>query len=289
MISDAHLLCGICLESVLETDCVHMCCDKTHNGMCKGCTSSYISNKIESAFLGSCPTIYCPCLHADSKRRRTLDFKQWKLLISENVAKEYTLLADSLLAFLCGGCHSLKSLQIISTDEQVNQAHCHLKKAIDAIGVPVSFEMFLLELNQYQAGEMTVEEFYNRICTVYFSGSMVSNHPKVEISNPFMIDILHCSRESLHHNINQIFLHLWHQITATDKDVWEEFKRILRMIMDPERRANLHLRHLRSRPRIWTPCCHREHCFRCKTKVSIHKNNMIYGNTALPRFSKMIY
>lgn len=49
--------------------------------------------------------------------------------------------------------------------------------------------------------------------------------------------------------------------------MWEDFKKILRLVADPERRANLHLRHLRSRPRIWTPCCHREHCFRCRTKV----------------------
>lgn len=175
-ISNAHLQCSICLESVFETDCVHMCTDKTHSGMCRGCTSSYISNKIESAFLGSCPTIHCPCSHTDGRMRRTLDFRQWKTLVSEKVAKDYTLLADSLLAFLCGGCHSLKSLQITSTDEQANQAHGLVKRAIDAVGAPASFEFFLLELNQFQQGEINVEEFYNRICTVYFPGSMVKIH-----------------------------------------------------------------------------------------------------------------
>lgn len=41
---------------------------------------------------------------------------------------------------------------------------------------------------------------------------------------------------------------------------------ILHLIADPERKSALHLRHLRSRPRFFTPCCAKEHCFRCKTK-----------------------
>ena len=166
--------CGICLESVLEGESVHMCSDKTHDGMCKTCALSYISNKIESAFLGSCPTIFCPCTHTDGRRRRLLDYKQWRLLVSEKDVKEYTLLADSILAYLCGGCHSLKSLQITSTDEQNSQSHTLLKKAIESAGATVTFDGFIVELNQFAIGELSVEEFYNKICNVYFSGSMVS-------------------------------------------------------------------------------------------------------------------
>ena len=175
----SQVQCGICLESVLVTDCVHMCSDKTHSGMCKTCALSYISNKIESAFLGSCPTMLCPCTHSDGRRRRTLDFKQWRLLVPEIVVKEYTLLADSILAYLCGGCHSLKSLQITSTEEQITQAQGLVTKAIQSLGSTVNCETFMLELNQFSLGELSVEEFYSRICSVYFSGSMVSiNTPR---------------------------------------------------------------------------------------------------------------
>jgi len=41
---------------------------------------------------------------------------------------------------------------------------------------------------------------------------------------------------------------------------------VLKLLPDPERRANLHLRYLRDRPRMKTACCSREHCFRCQTK-----------------------
>lgn len=167
--------CEICLESHPASEDVNMCSDKSHDGMCKGCAVSYISNKIESAFLGSCPTMLCPCSHTDGKRRRTLDYKQWRTLVPEKDVKEHGSLADSILAFLCGGCHSLKSLQITSTEEQVIQAHGLVKKSIEAVGASAGFEAFIDELNQFTSGELSVEEFYNRICTVHFSGIMVSS------------------------------------------------------------------------------------------------------------------
>jgi hypothetical protein len=172
-----HILnqCGICLESHPESEDVNMCSDKSHDGMCKGCAVSYISNKIDSAFLGSCPTMLCPCLHADGKRRRTLDYKQWRTLVPEKDVKEHSSLADSILAFLCGGCHSLKSLQITSTEEQILQAHGLVKKSIEAVSTSAGFEAFTDELNQFTSGELSVEEFYARICTVHFSGIMVSS------------------------------------------------------------------------------------------------------------------
>jgi hypothetical protein len=35
---------------------------------------------------------------------------------------------------------------------------------------------------------------------------------------------------------------------------------------DPERRAVLHLRYLHVRPEVWSKCCKRRHCFRCRIK-----------------------
>lgn len=167
--------CGICLESHPAADDVNMCSDKSHDGMCRGCAVSYLSNKIDSAFLGSCPTMLCPCLHTDGKRRRILDYKQWRALVPEKDLKEHGLLADSILAFLCGGCHSLKSLQIASSEEQILQAHGLVRKSIEAVGSSAGFDAFIDELNQFASGELSVEEFYTRICTVHFSGIMVSS------------------------------------------------------------------------------------------------------------------
>lgn len=54
--------------------------------------------------------------------------------------------------------------------------------------------------------------------------------------------------------------------TDTDEDAWIKMKRVLQLVSNPERRANLHLRYIRERPKVWMPCCNsRAQCFRCKT------------------------
>jgi hypothetical protein len=232
--------CEVCLENLVENDSLHMCSDKTHHGLCKSCAFSYINNRIDSSFLGSCQTMICPCAHSDGKRRRILDFKQWRILVPQADLKKYTSLADSILAYLCGGCHSLKSLQIISTEEQIVLAEGILKKSIETVGGTELHDSFKHELNLFVLGELSVEDFYDRLAGEYFSRSMVS---------------------------------------GTDQEVWEIVKNVLRLVIDPERRANLHLRHLRSRPRMWTPCCHREHCFRCRTK-DFHEGRSCDENTS---------
>ena len=46
------------------------------------------------------------------KKRKLLIFEEWKLMVPNTVHVKYTSLAQSILAFLCGGCHSLKSLDV---------------------------------------------------------------------------------------------------------------------------------------------------------------------------------
>jgi hypothetical protein len=221
--------CEICLENKSNVDAIQFCSEEDHNGNsnCTNCTIAYITNKIETSFLGSCPTIFCPSSsHLDGKKK-ILDFRQWKNLLSPGDLKKYHSLADSLLAFLCGGCHSLKSLQINSTQEQLKIAKGIVKNKVETMGGTELYDSFIRDLNFFVLGDIIVEQFYAKLRDEYFPTSMISE---------------------------------------SDQEVWEVFKNILRLIQDPERRANLHLRHLRSRPRIWTPCCHREHCFRCRTK-----------------------
>lgn len=66
----------------------------------------------------------------------------------------------------------------------------------------------------------------------------------------------------------------------TDQNAWAVFSLILSMITDPERRASLHLRYIRDRPRVWTSCCNREHCFKCKIK-DFHNGTTCDQNIAM--------
>lgn len=54
-------------------------------------------------------------------------------------------------------------------------------------------------------------------------------------------------------------------LNIDEKNVENNFKKILSFIKNPERRVNLYLRYLRDYPKVKTNCCSAEHCFNCKT------------------------
>ena len=65
-----------------------------------------------------------------------------------------------------------------------------------------------------------------------------------------------------------------------EAESWQVFVNILLLIANPERRNSLHIRYLLERPKFYTPCCVRVHCFRCKTK-DFHEDRSCEDNTSL--------
>jgi hypothetical protein len=208
----------------------NFCLDHTHEGCCKDCVTNYVENTVTSAFLGTCPIISCPsAAHpVRSKKRRILLYEEWNKILPSEISKKYSELASSLLAFLCGGCHALKSLDVgFESSHSSGKSYQYIEKYLgEQDGGSKRMTDLLSVFVDYSAGLLTTEECYSALQTEYFSNLM----------------------------------------TKSDTSAWELFYHLLRMICDPERRANLHLRYLRDRPRIKTLCCMREHCFRCKVK-----------------------
>jgi len=230
-----EILCPICLST--PEDPVNLFSDNSPERTCKECISAYIKSNVSSAYLGSCPTISCPS--TTHKKKRILPYKEWAAIVPKETTKRYSELAGSVLAFLCGGCHTLKSLDVGFESDQTGTSYHNLEKylastpagggAAEGNGkskkkntVPELIE----DIQAYSIGEFTVEEFYRHVTDKYFSSLQI----------------------------------------MADAEAWKTFVCLLKMIVDPERRVNLHLRYLRDHPRIKTACCNREHCFRCKMK-----------------------
>jgi len=218
----SETICPICRGP--PEDSTNFCHDKSHEMCCKVCISSYIESTVSSAFLGSCPVISCPSSSHQNgtKRKRILLYDEWSKTLPTEVSRRYVELANSLLAFLCGGCHALKSLDV-GFDASSAQ---NISKYFTDNQSSVTMDELSQNLSMFESGGLTVEECYASLIKDMFPNLM----------------------------------------TLTDSLAWEVFVNILKMIPDPERRANLHLRYLRDRPRIKTLCCNREHCFRCKVK-----------------------
>lgn len=215
--------CQICLTYI---DNPINLCEDNHERFCTSCMSSYIQSTVSNSYMGSCPIICCPSeVHVKKKEKKIIKYEKWKEIVPMETSQRFTLLANSLLAFLCGGCHTLKSLDI-GYDPKNQEIIPSIQEAIQIKGKNrSSFEYIKEMINQFISGNCGLDEFYRnlkQVCPSMTSGG--------------------------------------------DTESWKIFSAILRLISDPERRANLHLRYLRERPRIRTLCCRKEHCFSCKIK-----------------------
>lgn len=245
-LSSSNNTCSVCREEIQSENFVNFCCedyDESHEPICNVCMCGFITRKVSESYLGTCPILKCPLTHSNGTSRN-LDFSKWtkaSWLTSETI-KKYKNLANSTLAFLCGGCHSLKSISVaanpISTAQQ-ETAWLTISSAMQRFGNGNSVEQFRFQLEGYRIGLVNLENIFESIMRNYL---------------PMLASF-------------------------SDRDAWELFKNILIMIDDPSLQANLHLRYLRARPRIWTPCCNREHCFKCKTK-DFHNGRSCDENTA---------
>lgn len=211
--------CAICLDTVANP--VNFCPDKCHDSVCKECASDYIDSLLASSFHGSCPALYCPVIH-DKKSRRLLVYDEWKSEFS-SASSKYTSLANSLLGFLCGGCHAMKTLDVGFEASKSADSYKTLKSTL---GEASKEAEFFSAIETFAWGGLSVEDFYEHLIKTFF--------PKLA--------------------------------SETDANAWDIFKCVLKSISNPERRANLHLRYLRDRPRIKTLCCSHEHCYNCQIK-----------------------
>ena len=106
-----ELKCPLCFEIQDSDNFISFCQDATHDPICKECIKSYCVHKIENSFVGTCPTMICPCLkeHVNNEDR-LLEFSKWTAsdVVSSYDVKSFKNLASSLLLFLCAGCHTMR-------------------------------------------------------------------------------------------------------------------------------------------------------------------------------------
>ena len=226
--------CGICLSpGSLHNPCVDK--DASHPSACKECITDYVLAKIADTYVGSCPVFTCPlCIHPDAPKNAKAKLLPSSDLLSlidtPEVRTQYLDMAKNLLTFQCGGCHKRKTLFIECTPSQREEAKSSLQTVIaatNASSLECGFPQFLDVISAFDAGVISVSDCYAATTSRFF--------PEIQSS-------------------------------PEDSKAWQLFKHVLQCVVEPERRANLHLRYLRDRPFITTQCCTQNHCFRCKSK-----------------------
>ena len=229
----------ICCICLETTDTfIHVCNEIPTKMTCKDCLLQYIEQKLSSAFPGTCPALTCPC-HS----KRLMEFQKLIEILPYDHIQRYSQLANTLLIFLCGACHNSKSMAIEYNPANVQEAEM---KVFDKI-----LEVAKAKEIDFEAHKIQFLGHFNEYC----SGI---------ITVESFFDIC---RDYFHELCN-----------GTESDAMQTLSNLLRLIQNPERRNLLHLRFLNERPRFYTPCCSRLHCFRCKTK-DFHDDKTCEENT----------
>lgn len=223
-----HLdLCPLCLDVPAECDREERVCPD-HGSHASVCRDC-LKSYIDHKMTNAVSG-YCPAITCPcvhaDKQPRILNYLAWSSWDAKS-KDTYETLAKDVFTLLCGGCHSNQTVLVCGYLETIPKAHIALQQAMESAGADEALvNDFHAELSAYCDGKQAANAFYDSINSKYL---------------PTLTGM-------------------------QDKAAWGIFKQILTIIPNPERVATLQLRYLRSRPRVWSPCCNREHCFRCKIK-----------------------
>lgn len=176
---------------------------------------------------GMCPVLTCPlCVAASTSK-----------------SLRPALLPSSLIIDLCDPPVVKKYHQLIEAVLSLQCATCHQRKTQLVEYNRDEILTCLKSLHDYNVNidEVALQKLFSDLC----SGD---------------ISIDECYQDLLTTHVPCVLAESNHN------EAWGAFKITLKLIKEPERRANLQLRYLRERPFIVTSCCQRRHCFRCKSK-----------------------
>lgn len=170
--------CALCLANIeCEGDKLDNFCDDIHDLVCRPCLQSYITHKISNSVFGTCPIMYCPCLHAD-KMHRIMKYKVWAQVSPTEIVEKYSTLAQKVLGFMCGNCHSFKSLHV---DGDHSQALAVIKTnlAQNPNDSERKLEAFTLAIANYSRGLRELNEFYDELATTHFPTPLLTGDSSI--------------------------------------------------------------------------------------------------------------
>ena len=196
---------------------------------CLQCLKGYLTATISGVVEGaSVPALYCPvCPPAKEKGEGNRCLLNFSFLL--NLSESDSDVKNCLNRYF-------KLAQNVGT---IQCGSCHCRKSIqvapdDMGGIKKLEQLEAVDvitvhnvIKQYDSGDIGVELFFDQVSKVLF--------PSLNL--------------------------------LSDMDAWNSIiLNVLKIIVNPERRINFHLRYLRNRPRVWSPCHNQEQCFKCKTR-----------------------
>mmetsp|Transcript_168280 Transcript_168280/g.540643 ORF Transcript_168280/g.540643 Transcript_168280/m.540643 type:complete len:425 (-) Transcript_168280:150-1424(-) len=277
--------CCVCLEKLplaeLEASS-DVCGSKRCSGCCGACLQQYFESKVASSQF-SLPTISC------IQCRGRLPCSRWRECVEEPTYQRYKDLARRLLNVRCPACDRMLSL---AAEEPGTR---HREGALEAFRQRCRDLKAVCDTwSGFKKGTVTAARFVD-VLTESGPSDLLDSRPERRIAD----DGWHYAhrqffqwygQERAQREWDLADVYSLARRVARDGDEYTlaEFRDwfgntgaqarwasapicamrlaedVLPLIDDVERRTALHLAQLRRYPKIWTPCCHMEYCFKCQ-------------------------
>jgi len=295
-------ICAVCMCEVGEEEDALFCnkwCSEQHDEACSchiECMQYLIESVLNSAFPGSCPVISCPCLHQRTKKSSghnspvqsnsnnvilsprgsfvaeypqttfIVPYSTWSTHMNnvgmESLVLKHKQLAANLMPFLCSSCHMQRSIQ---ENYACPDVPAPPNVAPGNTTVLPRKRTDLEEVLDWQPHESMLQAVRRNVHSMQYV-----NHNSFEATMRMYL--------SGRISVNDFYRFLSQACFGSSQTVpFPQFRLVLMLIEDPERRNNLHLRYLRDHREFLTLCCEAKHCWTCKSRphphISCEQNN----------------
>ncbi|CAB1120973.1 unnamed protein product [Ectocarpus sp. CCAP 1310/34] len=227
---------------------------------CVSCLKTYFTGIVEAGFDGACPRMRCMCCP------RVVCEWVWAPLVEATVLETFQKRAATLLSIQCGMCHSRGTIMVKPPAD-----HCY-SSALDKL-----MTMIASGLAPAESPAATTATAITTQDSPADIESSTNGDDKSVASSTCNAQRMERFRASLERYIagyeidpSPCYIALEAAIgnpgigQAAQESRDELMVLLMSCVVDSERRANLHIRFIRSNPMIVTRCCKSLHCYPCR-------------------------
>mmetsp|Transcript_8948 Transcript_8948/g.14833 ORF Transcript_8948/g.14833 Transcript_8948/m.14833 type:complete len:453 (-) Transcript_8948:29-1387(-) len=289
--AEGFWVCGICMDEFPSEEKANVAvCVATEadcpSTFCTDCMQQHFMTVLSGlSGLPALPPVRCPAVGC----RRRVSTQEWCKLVDRSVSTAYYKGCCDILSLRCNACDETNSLFAKLVDyskvlhTKVTVVHTYASSIQQYVGKTGTVIEVLEEDGQYpfkveftkEDGSKKDEKF-----ALYELAFKSAVSDREALSKKFYEEVAdEDKRESLHNALASFESghcspeHLLQVLAATfdrnvadmrggqgDPQMWQ----FLQLIADPERRCVLQLACLRENPKILTPCCKAQYCWKCK-------------------------
>ncbi|CAM9511718.1 unnamed protein product [Ectocarpus sp. 4 AP-2014] len=271
--------CIVCLEdcdNVVDSDWLHRLAASSSASdvggtdctvtACISCLKTYFTGIVEAGFDGACPRMRCMCCP------RVVCEWVWAPLVEATVLETFQKRAATLLSIQCGMCHSRGTIMVKPPADHCYSSALDKLMAMIASGLASAAPPAATTATAITTQGSPADTKSTTNGGDSSAASSTCNAQRMEIFRARL------ERYISGHEIDPSLCYIALEAAIANPGIGQAAQEsrdelmvlLMSCIEDSERRANLHIRFIRSNPMVVTQCCKSLHCYPCRVVGGHH-------------------